>query len=32
MDELKVHIRHVILHQLKNNKNATDKTKKISSI
>ena len=32
MEELKVHIWHVMLWEFKNNKNATETAKKISSI
>ena len=32
MDERKVHIRHVILWEFKNNKNATETTKKVSNV
>ena len=32
MEELKVHFRHVMLWEFKNDKNATEKAKKISSV
>ena len=32
MKELKVHIQHLMLHTLKNNKNATERAKKIFSL